>query len=48
LETNLAGQDVLASVEEFEPMMRIAWYGGPKASEAYHAWIPCAGTADQA
>jgi len=42
LETNLAGQDVLASVEEFEPITRIAWYGGPKASEdskAYHAWI---------
>ena len=42
LETNLAGQDVLASVEEFEPVTRIAWYGGPKASEdskAYHAWI---------
>ena len=42
LETNLAGQDVLASVEEFEPITRIAWYGGPKGSEdskAYHAWI---------
>ena len=42
LETNLAGQDVLASVLEFEPMTRIAWYGGPKRSEdskAYHAWI---------
>jgi uncharacterized protein YndB with AHSA1/START domain len=42
LETNLAGQDVLASVEEFEPITRIAWYGGPKVSEdskAYHAWI---------
>ena len=42
LETNLAGQDVLASVEEFEPITRIAWYGGPKdseASKAYHAWI---------
>ena len=42
LETNLAGQDVLASVEEFEPITRIAWYGGPKTSEdskAYHAWI---------
>ena len=41
-ETNLAGQDVVASVEEFEPMMRIAWGGGPKnsaASRAYHAWI---------
>ena len=41
-ETDLAGQDVLASVEEFEPMTRIAWYRGPKASEhskAYHAWI---------
>ena len=41
-ETNLAGQDVAASVQEFEPMTRIAWYGGPKASKesvAYHAWI---------
>jgi hypothetical protein len=41
-ETNLAGQDVLASVEEFEPVTRIAWYGGPKASEdskACRAWI---------
>jgi len=41
-ETNLAGQDVSASVQEFEPMTRIAWGGGPKASpasRAYHAWI---------
>ena len=41
-ETNLAGQDVVASVQEFEPMTRIAWGGYPKASEesrAYHAWI---------
>jgi uncharacterized protein YndB with AHSA1/START domain len=41
-ETNLAGQDVHASVQEFEPMTRIAWGGGPKAlpdSKAYHAWI---------
>jgi uncharacterized protein YndB with AHSA1/START domain len=41
-ETNLAGQDVFASVPEFKPMTRIAWYGGPKASgnsKAYHAWI---------
>lgn len=41
-ETNLAGQDVYASVQEFEPITRIAWSGGPKASEesrAYHAWI---------
>jgi uncharacterized protein YndB with AHSA1/START domain len=41
-ETNLAGQDILATVEEFEPVTRVAWYGGPKASEgskAYHAWI---------
>ena len=41
-ETNLAGQDVAASVEEFEPFTRIAWFGGPKASldsVAYHAWI---------
>jgi hypothetical protein len=42
LETNLAGQDVSAVVPEFEPVTRIAWFGGPKASEeskAYHAWI---------
>ena len=41
-ETNLAGQDVFASVQEFEPMTRIAWGGYPKVSEAsraYHAWI---------
>ncbi|WP_030912236.1 SRPBCC domain-containing protein [Streptomyces sp. NRRL F-5126] len=41
-ETNLAGQDVFASVQEFQPGTRIAWGGGPKASEdsqAYHAWI---------
>ncbi len=41
-ETNLAGQDVAASVQEFEPLTRIAWGGGPKSSEeskAYHAWI---------
>jgi uncharacterized protein YndB with AHSA1/START domain len=41
-ETNLAGQDVEASVLEFEPMTRIAWGGGPRASKesrAYHAWI---------
>jgi uncharacterized protein YndB with AHSA1/START domain len=41
-ETNLAGQDVFASVQEFEPMTRIAWGGYPKAfeeSKAYHAWI---------
>jgi uncharacterized protein YndB with AHSA1/START domain len=41
-ETNLAGQDVFAPVEEFEPVTRIAWYGGPKGdkdSKAYHAWI---------
>jgi uncharacterized protein YndB with AHSA1/START domain len=41
-ETNLAGQDVVASVKEFEPMTRIAWGGYPKvaeASKAYHAWI---------
>jgi hypothetical protein len=41
-ETNLAGQDVLASVQEFEPKTRIAWGGYPKVSEeskAYHAWI---------
>jgi len=41
-ETNLAGQDVTASVTEFEPVRRIAWFGGPKSSldsVAYHAWI---------
>ena len=41
-ETNLAGQDVFASVQEFEPMTRIAWGGYAKVSEAskgYHAWI---------
>lgn len=41
-ETNLAGQDVAASVVEFEPVARIAWFGGPKSaldSVAYHAWI---------
>jgi hypothetical protein len=41
-ETNLAGQDVYASVQEFEPITRIAWGGGPKASlesKAYHGWI---------
>ena len=41
-ETNLAGQDVLASVDEFKPVTRIAWSGGPKSSptsRAYHAWI---------
>lgn len=47
-ETNLAGQDVFASVQEFEPMTRIAWGGYPKAAEhspAWHAWIitPVAG-----
>jgi uncharacterized protein YndB with AHSA1/START domain len=41
-ETKLAGQDVFASVQEFEPTTRIAWGGYPKvsaASKAYHAWI---------
>jgi hypothetical protein len=41
-ETNLAGEDVYASVEECIPVTRIAWGGGPKASResrAYHAWI---------
>ncbi|TDN62189.1 SRPBCC domain-containing protein [Paraburkholderia sp. BL10I2N1] len=41
-ETNLAGQDVSASVQEFEPQTRIAWGGHPKGAEeskAYHAWI---------
>lgn len=41
-ETNLAGQDVYASVQEFEPMTRIAWGGHPRIAEhskAYHAWI---------
>jgi hypothetical protein len=34
LETNLAAQDVLASVEEFEPITRIAWYGGRRTPRA--------------
>jgi uncharacterized protein YndB with AHSA1/START domain len=41
-ETNLAGQDVHATVLEFEPMTRIAWGGGPvsdRESRAHHAWI---------
>lgn len=41
-ESSLAGLDVLASIQEFEPMTRIAWGGGPKShpdSRAYHAWI---------
>ncbi|WBO20758.1 SRPBCC domain-containing protein [Sphingomonas abietis] len=41
-ETNLAGQDVFASVQEFEPMSRIAWGGHPLVSpesKAHHAWI---------
>jgi uncharacterized protein YndB with AHSA1/START domain len=41
-ETNLAGQDVIASVQEFEPITRIAWGGFPKVAEdskGYHAWI---------
>ncbi|MGI4865173.1 MAG: SRPBCC domain-containing protein [Janthinobacterium lividum] len=41
-ETNLAGQDVFAAVQEFEPLTRIAWGGYPKVAEhstAYHAWI---------
>jgi hypothetical protein len=29
-DTNLAGQDVYAYAQEFEPMTRIAWGGGPK------------------
>lgn len=41
-ETSLAGQDVRASVQEFEPVSRVAWGGFPIAaqeSKAYHAWI---------
>lgn len=41
-ETNLARQDVFASVQEFVPQSRIAWGGYPKVSpdsKAYHAWI---------
>lgn len=41
-ETNLAGQDVTGSVQEFKPESRIAWGGHPLAapdSLAYHAWI---------
>lgn len=42
VETIWSLQDVYASVQELEPMTRIAWGGGPKASlesKAYHAWI---------
>ncbi|QCB43299.1 SRPBCC domain-containing protein [Sphingomonas sp. PAMC26645] len=41
-ETSFAGQDVAASVQEFEPFKRIAWGGHSKTSlesVAYHAWI---------
>jgi uncharacterized protein YndB with AHSA1/START domain len=41
-ETNLAGQDVFASVQEFEPITRIDWGGFSKVapdSKAFHAWI---------
>jgi uncharacterized protein YndB with AHSA1/START domain len=41
-EASLAGEDAGASVEEFEPMTRIARSGHPRSSEsskAYHAWI---------
>ena len=41
-ETNLAGQDVSAPVQEFEPFSGIAWGGGPKSSKnsrAHHAWV---------
>jgi Polyketide cyclase / dehydrase and lipid transport len=41
-ETNLAGRDVSASVQEFQPMTRIAWGGYPRVSEeskVYRAWI---------
>ena len=41
-EASLAGEHVFATVEEFEPMTRIAWSGYPKGSETskvYHAWI---------
>jgi hypothetical protein len=41
-QAGLAGLDVIATVEEFEPFERIAWYGGPKEhpdATAYHAFI---------
>ena len=41
-EANLAGQDLVATVEEYEPFERIAWCGGPKRypdATAYHAFI---------
>lgn len=41
-QAGLAGLDVVATVEEFEPFERIAWYGGPKdhpEATAYHAFI---------
>ena len=41
-QAGLAGQDVVATVTEYEPFERIAWYGGPTdhpGSTAYHAFI---------
>lgn len=41
-QAGLAGQDVVATVEEFEPFERIAWHGGPRNhpdATAYHAFI---------
>jgi hypothetical protein len=42
LETNLAGQDLFASMQEFERFTHTAWGGLPKVAEdskAHHAWI---------
>lgn len=41
-EAGLAGQDVVATVTEYEPFERISWYGGPKdhpEATAYHGFI---------
>jgi len=37
-ETNLAGQDLFASVQEFEPMTRIAWGGYGGSGRSAHHW----------
>lgn len=41
-EAGLAGQDVVATVEEYARFERIAWHGGPRAypdATAYHAFV---------
>jgi uncharacterized protein YndB with AHSA1/START domain len=37
-ETNLAGQDVIASVPELEPLTRIAWSGDETGASAFQGW----------